>query len=181
MRPDIQLDFPLPDQINEFLRWFYTQGLAEVGYWPFLSDAEKRAALEQPEPWGSRLKALVLDQLALKKPRTSFAQRPFGVNLIGYAFGQLGIGEDARMAARAMLSVGIPVTMLNFSPGSDIPQNDRSMANHVSSDGDFTFNIFCLTAEEHGRFYAERGRSQFLDRYNIGYWPWELMATGAYG
>ncbi len=174
MRPDIQLDFPLPDQINEFLRWFYTQGLAEVGYWPFLSDAEKRAALEQPEPWGSRLKALVLDQLALKKPRTSFAQRPFGVNLIGYAFGQLGIGEDARMAARAMLSVGIPVTMLNFSPGSDIPQNDRSMANHVSSDGDFTFNIFCLTAEEHGRFYAERGRSQFLDRYNIGYWPWEL-------
>ena len=174
MRPDIQLDFPLPDQINEFLRWFYTQGLEEGGYWPFLSDAEKRAVLWQPEPWSSRLKALVLDQLALQKPRASFAQRPFGVNLIGYAFGQLGIGEDARMAARAMLAVGIPMTMLNFSPGSDIPQNDRSMANHVSSDGNFTFNIFCLTAEEHGRFYAERGRSQFVDRYNIGYWPWEL-------
>jgi glycosyltransferase involved in cell wall biosynthesis len=31
-----------------------------------------------------------------------------------------------------------------------------------------------MTAEEHGRYYAECGRSQFLDRYNIGYWPWEL-------
>lgn len=174
MRPDVQSAFPLPAQINGFLQWFYTHGIEECGYWPFLSDAEKRLILEQPEPWGSRLKKAILDQVPPKFPKIPLAQRPFGVNLIGYAFGQLGIGEDARMAARALLAADVPMTMLNFPPGSDIPQNDRSMAEHVSEYGDFTFNFFCMTAEENGRFYAERGRSQFLDRYNIGYWPWEL-------
>ncbi|MDD2759128.1 MAG: glycosyltransferase [Methylomonas sp.] len=174
MRPDVQSAFPLPSQINGFLQWFYTYGVEECGYWPFLSDAEKRLVLEQSEPWGSRLKKVILDLVPPQAIKTPLAQRPFGVNLIGYAFGQLGIGEDARMAARSLLAVDVPMTMLNFPPGSDIPQNDRSMAAHVSEHGDFAFNLFCMTAEENGRFYAERGRSQFLDRYNIGYWPWEL-------
>jgi glycosyltransferase involved in cell wall biosynthesis len=68
------------------------------------------------------------------------------------------------------------MTMLDFPPGNDIGQNDRSMSYHVSKTGNFAFNIFCLTAEETGRYYAERGRGQFVDRYNIGYWPWELGA-----
>jgi hypothetical protein len=33
---------------------------------------------------------------------TPFARRPFGVNLIGHAFEVFGIGEDIRMAARAL-------------------------------------------------------------------------------
>jgi hypothetical protein len=106
--------------------------------------------------------------------RVSFDNRRFGVNLIGYAFGQLGIGEDARMAARALRAAEVPVTMLNFPPGADIPQNDFSMASHVSELGPFAFNIFCMTALENGRYYAERGSRQFADRYNIAYWPWEL-------
>ena len=38
----------------------------------------------------------------------SFQKRPFGVNLIGYAQGQLGIGEDMRCTAAALDSAGIP-------------------------------------------------------------------------
>lgn len=173
-RPDVQAVFPLPAQINGFLQWFYSYGVEECGYWPLLSAAEQRLVLEQPEPWGSRLKKAIVAQLPPQSPKIPLAQRPFGVNLIGYVFGQLGIGEDARMAARALLAADMPITMLDFPPGADIPQNDHSMAAHVSAQGDFAFNIFCMTAEENGRFYVERGRSQFLDRYTIGYWPWEL-------
>lgn len=173
-RPDVQATFSLPDLQAEFLQWFYTHGLEEHGYWLFLSKQEKQFVLKLPEPWQSRLQTAILKKLEPAELRIPFAQRPLGVNLIGYAFGQLGIGEDARMAARSLLAAKVPMTMLNFPPGSDVPQNDCSMEQHVAEKGAFAFNIFCITAEENGRYYAEHGRSQFLDRYNIGYWPWEL-------
>lgn len=173
-RPDVQLAFPLPENIRGFLAWFYTHGIEEHGFWPFLSSAEHAYVLQLPEPWPSRIRSALSATLREPEPRIPFNKRPFGVNLVGYAFGQLGIGEDARMATRALLEAKVPVTMLNFLPGADIPQNDYSMASHVSEQGAFAFNIFCMTALENGRYYAEQGSRQFVDRYNIGYWPWEL-------
>lgn len=98
-----------------------------------------------------------------------------GVNLIGYAFGELGIGEDVRMAALALEAANILFTVINFRPGDDIRQNDRSIAQWVTNDPLYTVNIVCLTALEHLRIYAEQGGALFKDRYNIGYWPWELQ------
>lgn len=172
-RPDVQAAFPLPDNLSEFRDWFYTHGVEECGIWPFLSDTERKLVQELPEPWASRLAGVQTDH----KPTVTTcpaSEHPFGVNIIGYAFGQLGIGEDARMAARALQAGGLQMTMLNFPPGPDIPQNDLSMAEYVSKNGNFAINMFCMTAEETGRFYAQRGSTQFQRRYNIGYWPWEL-------
>lgn len=173
-RPDVQLAFPLPEQAAEYLGWFYTHGLEEHGYWRYLSPTERSLVLQLPEPWPSRIQSTLSKVIEVPDPRVSFENRAFGVNLFGYAFGELGIGEDARMVARALLAAGVPMTMLNFPPGADIPQNDCSMESHVSEHGPFAFNIFCMTALENGRYYAERGSSQFADRHNIGYWPWEL-------
>src|SRR5690606_21001953 len=44
----------------------------------------------------------------------------FGVNLIGYAFAELGIGEDVRMAAHACEAAGIPFCVVDFAPGGNI-------------------------------------------------------------
>lgn len=173
-RPDVRATFRLPSQHELFLEWFYTHGVEELPLWRFLSAAERDRVMNAPEPWGSRLNSPLVRKLPPAPRLVPLARRKFGVNLVGYAFGQLGIGEDARMATRALLAAEVPVTLLNYPPGADIPQNDRSMAAHVKKRGDYAFNIFCLTAEENGRFYAERGRTQFQDRYNIGYWPWEL-------
>jgi glycosyltransferase involved in cell wall biosynthesis len=175
MRPDVRKAFRLPARLAEFQAWFYTHGIEEHPVWHFLQEAERDVVLAQPNPWPSRLKPIIKAQ---QRPSpgtpTPLTARPFGVNVIGYAFGQLGIGEDARMATQALLAAKVPVTMLNFPPGDDIPQNDRSMARHVKKKGEFAVNVFCMTAEENGRYYAERGITQFTDRYNIGYWPWEL-------
>lgn len=172
-RPDVQQAFSLPDHTLAYLAWFYTHGLEEHGFWRFLSAAEQADVLALPAPWATRLQLTVTGKTS-EMDSTPFSERPWGVNLIGYAFGQLGIGEDARMATRALLAAGVPVTMLNFLPGADIPQNDLSMADHVSQDGPFAFNVFCMSALENGRYYAERGGAQLAGRYNIGYWPWEL-------
>lgn len=171
-RPDLLEAFPLPTKKAEFLGWFYTHGIEEHAIWPLLSSEEQQAALGQAAPWGERIQARAN---AFAKPAcTPMAERAFGVNLIGYAFGQLGIGEDARTTGRSLLSAQVPMVMLNFKLGDDIPQNDQSMAEHVQDQGDYAINIFCMTAEELGRFYAQKGQSQFAQRYNIGYWPWEL-------
>jgi len=46
--------------------------------------------------------------------------------------------------------------MLDFPPGADIPQNDRSMQAHVRASGPYAFNIFCMTALENDRYpYGE--------------------------
>ncbi|WP_241745136.1 glycosyltransferase [Pseudomonas asiatica] len=98
----------------------------------------------------------------------------FGVNLIGYAYGELGIGEDVRMAAHSLHAAGIPFTIINVNPGENIRQHDHSVKHWVSEEPKYLFNVVCLTALEHLRVYLERGSSIFSGRYNIGYWPWEL-------
>lgn len=173
-RPDVLAAFSLPDQLNEFLGWFYTHGVEECGIWPLLAETEKQRVLAQPEPWATRLSATINQHEANHEEITPFSHRKFGVNLIGYAFGQLGIGEDLRMAARALVAAKVPVCILNFPPGTEIPQSDYSMSSYVKDRGEYSINLFCLTAEETGRYYAERGSNQFKQRYNIGYWPWEL-------
>lgn len=98
---------------------------------------------------------------------------PFGVNLIGYAYGELGIGEDLRLAARALEAAGIPFVILNVSPGVD--EGDRSVAAWVAAAPRYRYNLFCLTALEHARVYLEQGSGLLAGRYTIGYWPWELQ------
>jgi glycosyltransferase involved in cell wall biosynthesis len=175
-RPDVQATFPLKTALPQYLWWFYTFGLDEHHYWSFLTEAEKKFVYSLPEPWVSRLRQLSDVDSRSKAVPIAFENQSFGVNVIGYAYGQLGIGEDARMAARSCLASKVPFNMVSFAPGAEIGQNDRSMQQYVVERGEFAINLFCLTAEETGRYYAEQGPSQFTNRYNIGYWPWELGA-----
>ena len=77
----------------------------------------------------------LLQSIASKvKELTVTTQKSVGVNLIGYTFGELGIGEDVRMAALALEAANILFTVINFRPGDDIRQNDRSIAQWVTND-----------------------------------------------
>lgn len=100
-----------------------------------------------------------------------------GVNLIGFAFGELGIGEDVRMAAAACESVGIPYTVINILPDKSVRQNDQILIDEITdqvSQLKYQTNIFCLTGFDTVHVYLEKGRQLFANRYNIGWWPWEL-------
>ena len=113
-----------------------------------------------------------------KAVRSRRANAPaLGVNLIGIAFGELGIGEDLRMAAQACDAAGVPFTGLNIDPGKHLRQADRLLASHCTDDVaelPYAINLFCLTAADTQRVYAERGAALFDGRHNIGWWPWEL-------
>jgi glycosyltransferase involved in cell wall biosynthesis len=103
-----------------------------------------------------------------------FQDRSFGVNLIGYVRGQLGIGEDLRSCAMALAAADVPTAIIDFPPGREIPQNDTTLVDQITSEGPYAFNLFCLTAEELARHLMERGQQQWLERWCIGYCPWEL-------
>lgn len=142
-------------------RWFASQGARRFGLEPLLLEAPAPAAAlgGTPAHGGARRPA------------------PFGVNLVGFAYGELGIGEDLRMAARACEAAGVPFKVLNINPGQHLRQADRHVAAHVVDDAaelPYAVNLFCLTGFDTLRAYAERGPALFAGRHNIGWWPWEL-------
>jgi glycosyltransferase involved in cell wall biosynthesis len=105
--------------------------------------------------------------------------RPFGLNLIGFAFGELGVGEDVRMAASACEAAGIPFAVVNIHPGEKLRQADNALADHVAAtakgeQAPYSINLFCLTGFDTVRVALERGPALFSGRKNIGWWPWEL-------
>jgi len=98
----------------------------------------------------------------------------FGVNLIGFARGELGIGEDIRQVALALEAAGVPVCIIDFAPGKNISQANTTADRLMSGQPLYGINLFCLTGIETTRYVCERGLATGDGRYNIGLWPWEL-------
>ena len=104
----------------------------------------------------------------------SYQERPFGVNLMGYESSALGIGEDLRTCKEALNSAGVPTKIIDI-PTTHTSEELRRQARETSDQiAPYAFNLICMTAEEHARIFLELGYSIFSERYNIGYWPWEL-------
>lgn len=148
-RPDLHAIFPLPEMNEQFIAWFKSEF---ANRYPFTKNQLTATLAPNDRP-------------------TNLSS---GVNVIGYAFGQLGIGEDARMATKSLIASGTSTTLINFAPGHNIPQREFSMSEYVRDDIVYDVNMFCLTAIETGRYFAKNGCRHFLNTFNIGYWPWEL-------
>lgn len=97
-----------------------------------------------------------------------------GVNLIGYAKGELGIGEDVRCASNCLEVVGIEHSIYSYPNNKNIRHGEKSHDHRITDDNPFNVNIFCLPAIESSWAAIDLGEKFFSNRYNIGYWPWEL-------
>lgn len=161
---ELREKFVFPEALEPYKTWFRdTFETSGVGG---LARIAKIVLGVEPEPLG------FFEEREANRHKVQ--EKPFGVNIIGYAYGQLGIGEDARMTAIALQKLGVPFCLVNFAPGPTIPQNDYSMHAHVRSEGPYQINLFCMTATETARYFYTQGQQQWLGRTNIGYWPWEL-------
>ena len=104
------------------------------------------------------------------------ASRPFGVNLIGHAYEMFGIGEDIRMAARALQAADIPCCVIHHPAGNGAACTDRSLEPLICSDpngGPYAFNLVCMAAPIYARWLLKSGFEPLRGRYTIGAWPWE--------
>ncbi len=119
----------------------------------------------------------------LADPRIGLAQggrphpdpaRPFGVNLVGYPRGRFGIGEDVRMAARALAAADVPFTIYDISNGVQIRNEDDSLEGVISNTLPFRHTIFCTTGIDTIQAVNAIGKRAFEGQHLIGFWPWEL-------
>lgn len=97
-----------------------------------------------------------------------------GCNLVGYAYGELGVGEDVRMMAAALQANAVPFSIADRSAGLDSRTNDRSAAGHVAEGLPHNVTVFCFTGFDTVHFFLEKGAEAMRGRHVVGYWPWEL-------
>ncbi|SFE15425.1 Glycosyl transferases group 1 [Paenibacillus algorifonticola] len=97
-----------------------------------------------------------------------------GINLIGFIHAEMGIGESARLAARAIERADIPFGILNFPLQVATRMSDMSWAHKKTEERPFNINLLHMNADYMIPAMDHFGRSLFHNRYNIGYWHWEL-------
>lgn len=97
-----------------------------------------------------------------------------GVNLLGYARAEMGIGESCRIAAKSMDSVNIPFGILNFKGTNSARMTDLTWLAREIEEPKYNVNLLHINAEQMMEVYAQYGNSLFQNRYNIGFWHWEL-------
>ena len=135
---------------------------------------------DPPQPPQSKLCSWKSEALQRATPRDvlPFAQRPFGVNLIGHAFEMFGIGEDIRKAARALQAADVPCCVIHHPAANGAACNDRTLEPLICSDptgGPYAFNLVCMAAPIQARWLRQVGCDPLRERYTIASWPWETQ------
>lgn len=158
-------------------------GLDRASYHGYLRDPAARASYDLTRPEHRATVAARFattgDPLEPLQPEPAPEDRSHlpGCNVIGFADGVLGIGEDARAVATALGHAGISRCICNLTlPDQHATSASSQMEALYVPQPLFPVNIFAMTAFETARLAAQRGASLRSGRYNIGYWPWELTS-----
>jgi glycosyltransferase involved in cell wall biosynthesis len=114
-------------------------------------------------------------RLVPKRGRRLARERaPFGVNLVGFAFGELGLGEDLRMMSLALDAAGVAHVAVDVPASPHTRARDRSVAQRVVDRLRYPITVFCLNPFDMAGLYAGGREDLFQAEHTIGYWPWEL-------
>lgn len=101
-----------------------------------------------------------------------------GALLIGHPYAVLGRAEDVRTGACAFAAADIPFSLRNTfgEYGKEMMElhRDFPFMNRIDPKKNYKTNIFYLNANEMDDAYAYLGSDFFAQRYNIGYFAWEL-------
>jgi len=152
-RPDVQ------DQLIAGDREAMESCWAEAGH--LLTDAVDHAVIRHAEPTtpspliGTRLEK--------------------GINVVGFATGQFGVGEDARMATRVLLQAGLEPCV--YEPPIPLAVAHRQSGwidQHMRSAPTYRFNLITLPAVDTLRLFFLQQADVLAGRYNICGWQWEL-------
>jgi glycosyltransferase involved in cell wall biosynthesis len=149
------------------------EGVSALGAW-----SQKSQEARGTWNWLTSPKSLSLGFNSSSKSAGPIDATRFGVNLFGFAYGELGIGEDLRMAVAACESAGIPYRVVNIDAGKDLRQADSLLKQRVQRSelvAPYGINIFCMPGFDMvSRVFLRQGAEVFKGRINIGWWPWEM-------
>lgn len=150
-RPDLRAAFSAVrwSGRDAFVQWMWTHGLAE-------GDTALALLPEFPAP-------------RPRPVRDDDGPRPFGVNLVGYLTGELGLGVAARRMIAALEAADIPVATVSYDRTSS---RQRGRSERVL-DAPYAVNLLVITPDQLPYFVEDVGTSFLEGHYNIGLWYWE--------
>jgi glycosyltransferase involved in cell wall biosynthesis len=168
-----------PEGRLAYMAWFFSV-VGQLNLAPLVAGRWKSWVKSQPDyqeaqmAWANKSPA----KAATVGPGSK-EEKPFGVNLYGFAYGELGIGEDLRMAVACCEAANIPYHVVNVDAGNvrqaDYLLKGKTHDLHSKDLPPYRNNIFCLPAfDTASRIFMQKGASAFEGYHNIGWWPWEL-------
>lgn len=119
-------------------------------------------------------RAFTLEDLDIRSKNVHDEFKVSGINLLGYARAEMGLGESCRLAARSLETTHINYGILNFKGTNSARMTDTTWSHKEIDNPKYNINIFHINAEQMIEVYTKYGHSLFKERYNIGYWHWEL-------
>ena len=120
----------------------------------------------------------MIERRLSRKIRDSKVLKPgnnngMGVNVFGYLTAELGVGEGARANVKCLKSADIKFSLLNIDSHGNSRRLDPSFS-EFSKDNPYPINLIHVNADMFNLVYMEKGINTFKDKYNIGFWTWEL-------
>ena len=97
-----------------------------------------------------------------------------GINIVGYVRSEHGIGESARLCAGSASAVDLPFVLYDFNAGNAARTKDLSWGSRIATDNPHPVNVFHINADQMTLARETLGEAFYRDRYNIGFWHWEL-------
>lgn len=110
------------------------------------------------------------------KSESSVPQPPYppGVNLIAYIRAEMGVGEASRGNALALTTTDIAFGIINFEARNPAAMGNLSWHSKEIYQPVYDINLIHINAD-YSEFARESiGFEHFDQRYNIGFWVWEL-------
>ncbi|NEP04171.1 MAG: glycosyltransferase, partial [Okeania sp. SIO4D6] len=104
---------------------------------------------------------------------TPTTPQKLGINIAGFVKGELGIGEGVRATLRAVETTNIPFVINNII--STPHRNSDQTYQNFTQENPHPINLFQVNANEVKTFLKKTTvRQYFTNKYNIGFWAWEL-------
>lgn len=97
-----------------------------------------------------------------------------GVNLIGDIKMEIGLGQSNRFMADALQASEYPFTVFHYEQVGLLRSQDETWAHAISNTTPYNINLIHINPHELSIAFSQLDKSIWKNRYNIGFWMWEL-------
>lgn len=163
--------------ITTYLAALYEQREDLRRAYPDLAGADADAYLGWAQVFGEgevprQLCPIDRDASSANGTRPAATATAIGVNVVGYLNSELGVGEVARQAIRALDAADVQVLPVGLpAPGS---RQGHAFAHLEVARQSFAINLICVNADMLPAFAETAGPAFFAGRHTIGWWWWEV-------
>ncbi|WP_426270875.1 glycosyltransferase family 4 protein [Dyella kyungheensis] len=149
----------------------FPQSLRNWVSWRLAAPARKRVSFPHTPAWNREPPALPAIHSMNRSERWGLG---VGVNIFAFFRGQFGIGESARLYARALIEAGFPVALIDIDQQLSHGLDERSFELYLGSEAPYGVHLIFVNPDYLDDALKRIGRATLKNGYVIACWFWEL-------